>query len=76
MNPSPSLAAYIEGAERLDPVSAASEYGAEFRDDAGGYLSRDVINACIDWDLTERPPVFNDDNDSPRGAVLVTPDGR
>ena len=28
--PSPSLAAYIERAERLGPVSAATEYGAEF----------------------------------------------
>lgn len=59
MNPSPSLALHIERAERLDPVSAATEYGAEFRDDAGGYLSRDVIDACIDWDVTERSPVFD-----------------
>ena len=72
MNPSPSVGAYIARAERLDPVSAATEYGAEFRDDAGGYLSLDVIDRAIDWGVTERQPVFDDDDEDPShiGAVV------
>ncbi len=56
MNQSRELATYIERAERLDPVSAASEYGAEFRDDVGGYLSHDVIRGAVAVGVHQRTP--------------------
>lgn len=46
MNPSLSPAV-IEEAYADDPASAASEYGAAFRDDINDFVSRDVVEACV-----------------------------
>lgn len=40
-----------------DPESAASEYGAEFRSDIADFVSRAVVEACIDLGVHERPSV-------------------
>jgi hypothetical protein len=37
-----------------DPVSAASEYGAEFRTDIESFVSREGVEACVDWVTHER----------------------
>jgi hypothetical protein len=39
-----------------DPISAASEYGAEFRSDLEAFLSREAITACVAQGIRERPP--------------------
>jgi hypothetical protein len=39
-----------------DPAGASSEYLAQFRDDIGGYLSMDTIEAAIDRGVTIRRP--------------------
>ena len=40
-----------------DPISAAAEYGAEFRSDIGEYVSRDIVESCIIPGRTEMMPV-------------------
>jgi hypothetical protein len=37
----------VERAYEDDPGSAASEFGAEFRDDINDFVSRDVVEACV-----------------------------
>jgi hypothetical protein len=44
--------AYID-----DPVAAASEWGAEFRNDLAGWLNRETIQAAVDTDVIMRPPI-------------------
>ncbi len=39
-----------------DPDAAASEYGAEFRNDIADFVSRAIVEACIDPGCHERPP--------------------
>ena len=39
-----------------DPISAAAEYGAEFRSDIGEYVSRDIVESCIIPGRTEMMP--------------------
>jgi hypothetical protein len=39
--------AVVEEAYADDPQSAASEYGAQFRDDISDFVSRDVVEACV-----------------------------
>jgi hypothetical protein len=55
MNPSLD-ARVVEEAYAEDPQSAASEYGAEFRDDIADFVSQDVIDACTETGCRERPP--------------------
>lgn len=40
-----------------DPASAAAEYGAQFRSDIEAYIPREVVEACIDLGVRERPPL-------------------
>jgi len=47
--------AIIAEAYEDDPESAASEYGAEFRSDIADFVSRAVVEACIDPGTHERP---------------------
>jgi hypothetical protein len=49
--------AIIAEAYAEDPESAASEYGAEFRSDIADFVSRAVVEACIDPSIHERPCV-------------------
>jgi hypothetical protein len=53
MNPSIDPAIIAEAFEE-DPASAASEYGAQFRDDIDDFVSQAVIDACTDPGVTER----------------------
>jgi hypothetical protein len=46
MNPTVPQAVIDDAIER-DPVSAAAEFGAEFRTDVESYISRDVVEAAI-----------------------------
>jgi hypothetical protein len=39
-----------------DPESAASEYGAQFRSDLADFISRAVVEACVEPGCHERPP--------------------
>jgi hypothetical protein len=47
----------IEQAYRDDPVSAAAEFGAEFRSDLQSYVDRETLEACVTLGCYERAPV-------------------
>ena len=47
---------FIDAAFEADPVSAASEYGATFRNDVAGWADRTLIDAAVDNGVTVRPP--------------------
>jgi hypothetical protein len=47
----------IDTASEVDPISAASEWMAEWRSDIEALLSREAIEACISYDVRERPPM-------------------
>jgi hypothetical protein len=47
----------IEQAYRDDPVSAAAEFGAEFRSDLQSYVDREALEACVTSGCRERAPV-------------------
>jgi hypothetical protein len=55
MNPRVDAAIITEAYED-DPESAASEYGAEFRTDIADFVSRQIVEACIEPGCYERPP--------------------
>jgi hypothetical protein len=40
-----------------DPAHAAAEYGAEFRVDIDSFVSREVVEACVDDGVFERAPL-------------------
>ena len=46
----------IDEAFEADPVSAAAEYGAEFRTDVERYISREAVEVCVSLGVRERPP--------------------
>jgi hypothetical protein len=46
----------IREAYEEDPEAAASEYGAEFRSDIADFISRAVVEACIEPGCHERAP--------------------
>jgi hypothetical protein len=51
----PSLrASIIDRAYSDDAVAAAAEYGAEFREPVSSYLTREIIERCIDKGITSR----------------------
>jgi hypothetical protein len=56
MNPQVNRAE-IEQAYRDDPLSAAAEYGAQFRSDLETYVSAEVIRNCVDVGVYERLPI-------------------
>lgn len=49
-------AADIEAAYEEDPERAAAEYGGEFRSDLADFVTREVVEACIDPGVTDRRP--------------------
>ena len=55
MNPSVPQS-FIDRATEDDPASAASEYGAQFRNDLEAFVSRDVVQAAIAPGRFELPP--------------------
>jgi hypothetical protein len=56
MNPGVDPAIVAEAYED-DPEAAASEFGAEFRTDIADFVSRTIVEACIESGCHERPPV-------------------
>jgi hypothetical protein len=51
----PSLrASIIDKAYADDAVAAAAEYGAEFREPMSSYLTREIVERCIDKGVTSR----------------------
>jgi len=46
----------IKDAYEDDPVSAAAEFGAQFRSDVEAFLSIEVVDACVDERIYERAP--------------------
>lgn len=46
----------VEEAFEDDPIAAASEFNAEFRDDIASYLTREAVAACIEKGCRERSP--------------------
>ena len=49
-------AADIAEAYEDDAISAASEYGAQFRSDIADFISRETVENCIEDGCYERPP--------------------
>ena len=47
----------IDDATAGRPASAAAEYGAEFRTDIEAFVSREVVEACVEFGVFERAPV-------------------
>ena len=45
---------FIDAEYEKDPVSAESEFGAQFRTDLEAYVSREAVEACVDWSVHER----------------------
>ncbi len=56
MNPTIPTAV-IDAAYEADPIAAAAEWGAEFRTDVEGYVTRDTVEACVVSDRRELPPL-------------------
>lgn len=46
----------VDRAYERDAVSAAAEWGAEFRDDVSAFVTREVVEACVERGVLERPP--------------------
>jgi hypothetical protein len=46
----------IDAAYADDPESASAEYGSEFRTDIADFVSRSIVEACIEPGVHERPP--------------------
>lgn len=55
MNPSLSEKVVTRAYER-DAASASAEYGAEFRSDVSGWADLSLIEACVDYGVSVRPP--------------------
>jgi len=47
----------IEAAYHDDPISAAAEFGAQFRDDLQTYIVPEAIEACVERGVYERSPL-------------------
>jgi hypothetical protein len=47
----------VDAAYARDPAKAAAEYGAEFRRDITGFLSRELIMEAVDVGVTSRPRI-------------------
>jgi hypothetical protein len=69
MNPTVPQALIDRAVER-DPASAAAEYGAVFRTDVEGFVSREAVEAVISPGVFERAPLSNT-----RYIAFVDPSG-
>jgi hypothetical protein len=47
----------IDAATERDAASAAAEYGAQFRSDIEGFVTREAVDACVSLDVRERARV-------------------
>jgi hypothetical protein len=48
----------VDHAIERDPVSAAAEYLAQFRSDIEGYVNLEVVKACVQNGVYEKPPAY------------------
>jgi hypothetical protein len=48
---------FIDEEIERDPANASAEYGAEFRTDVDAFVSREVVEACVDDGVFERAPL-------------------
>ncbi len=48
---------FLDAEYAKDPAAARAEYGAEFRTDIEGFLTREVVDACVICGRTELPPI-------------------
>jgi hypothetical protein len=55
-NPSLSELVVARAYER-DALSAAAEYGGQFRSDLEAFVTREAIEACVSWSVVERAPL-------------------
>ena len=69
MNPTVSQA-FIDAEKEKDPSRAMAEYMAQFRTDIEGFVSREAVEACVDWGALERGPL-----DGKRYVAFVDPSG-
>jgi hypothetical protein len=53
MNPSLDRA-FIDAQYEDDPISAAAEYGAEFRSDIAAFIDRNIVEGCVDRGVYEQ----------------------
>lgn len=58
MNPTVPQA-FIDEKYAEDPISAAAEYGAEFRSDVDAFVTREVLDGAVMRDVREIPYIFN-----------------
>jgi len=56
LNPSLPQAAIAREFEK-DPIRAAAEFGANFRDDISAFIDREMVMACVDAGIHERVPM-------------------
>ena len=61
MNPTLD-AAEIKQAYEEDPAGASSELGASWRTDVAAFVTREVVEACVEPGCYERPPALSADN--------------
>ena len=47
---------FLEREKEKDPVSFASEYGAEFRSGSYRYVPKEAVDDCTDFGVSSRPP--------------------
>ena len=45
---------FIDAEYDKDPVAAEAEFGAQFRTDLEAYVSREAVEACVEWGVHER----------------------
>jgi Terminase large subunit, T4likevirus-type, N-terminal len=45
---------YIDSEYEKDPISAESEFGGIFRTDIESFVSREAVEACVEWGVHER----------------------
>lgn len=77
----------IDRAYERDALAAAAEYGADFRNDIAGFVTREVVEACVTPGLFERGHISANDyfgfvdpsgglNDAMTLAIAHSEDGR
>ena len=56
MNPTVTQA-FIDAEYEKDPICAEAEYGAQFRTDIESLVTREAVEACVEWGCSERAPL-------------------
>jgi hypothetical protein len=48
---------FIDAEYEKDPAAAEAEFNAQFRTDLEAYVSREAVEACVEWRVHERAPL-------------------